>query len=362
MLMATDVTILDRPAGETDNSAQVEDRIVIVCRGIIPETPDTKSYLFARADGRPVSFRAGQFLTFHFPIAGEEVVRSYSISSSAACVGLISVTVKRIEGGLVSNWLFNKLAVGDTIEVDEPAGLFVPTDHVRSPLLLISAGSGITPMASTLRTLADRGADADVIHIHFAQSLEDMTFLDEMQHWSRRLPRARIIPVATRPRPGTAWIGPTGRISLPLLQALAPDVSRRIVFCCGPQGFMEQTRALAVDAGVSPDAYHEESFCPLEPGSASDTTETGTTFKVHFSKSQASINCGPETTLARAASAANVRLQTSCGQGICGTCRTKLVSGTVDMSHKGGIKEREIDQGWILACCSRPTSDVVIDR
>lgn len=85
-------------------------------------------------------------------------------------------------------------------------------------------------------------------------------------------------------------------------------------------------------------------------------------FKVHFRRAQVTAHCVAETRLVWAANAAGVRLQTACGQGICGTCRTRLISGTVDMSHKSGIKQYEIDQGWILACRSCPISDIVIDR
>lgn len=364
--MAIDAAALEQAlpgADRTFPSGIDTDRLHLVCRAIVPETQDAKSYFFATQPSRPIAFRPGQFLTFRFRIDGEEVIRSYSISSSAAVAGPISATVKRIGDGLVSNWLFDNLRVGDHVEAEGPGGIFVPADFAVSPLLLISAGSGITPMASTMRTFADRHNDIDVVHIHFARSGEEMMFLHEMLQWARRLPRARIVPIATRPPPGSGWVGPTGRINLSLLHALVPDLPHRTAFCCGPQAFMEEARALLLEAGVPENAYHEESFCPFRQENAADAAaEAAAAFRINFRRSQITVNCGEGTTLARAAHSGGVRLQTACGQGICGTCRTKLVSGTVDMSHQGGIKQREIDQGWILPCCSRPTSNIVLDR
>jgi ferredoxin len=85
-------------------------------------------------------------------------------------------------------------------------------------------------------------------------------------------------------------------------------------------------------------------------------------FTVHFSRTGRSISCASDTFILSAANAAGVRLPCSCTKGMCGTCKSKLVSGTVHMSANGGIRQREIDAGLILTCCSRPTSDLVIDR
>jgi glycine betaine catabolism B len=337
--------------------------VVLVCRAIVPETPDAKSYLFGAADGRRLPFAAGQFLTVTFSIAGEPVIRCYTIASSSARDATVAITVKRVAGGRISNWLFEQMRVGDTVTAEGPLGFFTPWTRPSEPLLFLSAGSGITPLASAMRSAVDLGIDPDVVFIHAARSPEAMIFRDEYAVWARALPRARVIALATQPRPGSGWVGPSGRLDAALLQALVPDLARRSVFCCGPGPFMDMAKRAALGAGVPADAFHEESFAAFDPAEELSAREPApTVFDITFRRSGRTIPCPADATIVKAAQAARIPIVTSCGKGICGTCRTKLVSGTVAMSHNGGIKQREIDQGFILACCSRPTSALVLDR
>lgn len=346
------------PEGQADDLP-----LALLCRAVIPETSTAKSYVFALPNGDRLPFDPGQFMTFTVTANGRSHTRCYSISSSASRDALIAISVKRVSGGLVSNWLFDHLRVGDTVKAEGPVGLFTPGPRPSSPLLLLSAGSGITPVASMMRTFADRALDLDVVFLHFARSPEEVLFGDEMTSWAKVLPRAKIVVVATRPAPGSGWVGPTGRLSAKLLDGLVPDVARRMLFCCGPQPFMAAAKAMALDLGIAPDAIHEESFAGFDPADEiGEARPSQTIFALEFGRTKRTIPCPAETTVVKAAHAAKVPIQTSCGKGICGTCRVKLVSGKVDMRHNGGIKPREIDQGWILACCSKPLSDLVIDK
>jgi ferredoxin-NADP reductase len=339
--------------------------IVVTCVAITQETDQAKTYVFRPDDGRRVGFEPGQFMNLTFAIGRTPHTRSYSISSSSQRGHTFSITVKRVEGGLVSNWLFNELRVGDRITAEGPVGAFT-SGHVSSnALLFLSAGSGITPLASMMRSLIDAGANGDVAFLHFASSPEEMIFLAEMGVWSRSLPRARIIPICTRPKAHSGWLGPVGRLNRALLLGLVPDLAARRIFCCGPEGFMAEAKRIALNEGLSGDAFHEESFAAfdaLAESGAEDLAETTQSFELEFMRTKRTIECAPGSTILKAAQKAKIPIQTSCGKGICGTCRIKLVSGTVDMAHGGGIKQREIDQGWILACCSRPTSDLRIEK
>lgn len=332
------------------------------CIAIRAETPSARSYDFARSDGAGLAFDPGQFLNLVFRIDGCDHLRSYSISSSAARADRVSITVKRVAGGRVSNWLFDHLRVGDTVAAMAPAGAFCCGPQPGGPLLFLTAGSGITPAASMLRSMIDHGAEADLVLIHFADRPEEMIFHAEMAHWARHLPRARIVPVVTRPPAWSGWVGPVGRLSGSLLHGLVPDLAARRLFCCGPAGFMEQAVTLARAAGLPDDRIITESFDSAAPPEAGPVAPAATGFAVSFARSGRQARIAAEGTVLQAAKAAEVRIVTSCNKGVCGTCRVKLLSGTVEIDHKGGIRQREIDQGFILACCSRPRSDLVIDR
>jgi ferredoxin len=145
---------------------------------------------------------------------------------------------------------------------------------------------------------------------------------------------------------------------------------------------MKAVRELLDEAGFERTRYHEESFsfealpvdvladaqqamnvdAETESESESTSEQTAGTFSISFAKSRREIRCGATQPVLDAARTAGLRLPASCTQGMCGTCKVKLVSGEVDMKHNGGIRQREIDQGMVLLCCSRPKSDLVIDK
>ena len=148
----------------------------------------------------------------------------------------------------------------------------------------------------------------------------------------------------------------------------APDFLERKVYTCGPAPYMAAVRALLAAGGYPMANYHEESFAfeslSTEAEAGHDAGDTGqkASFNVSFSRSGDNVACAVDQTILAAARAAGMRMPSSCTQGLCGTCKTKMVSGQVDMHHAGGIRQREIDQGFILPCCSKPLSDIVLER
>ena len=123
------------------------------------------------------------------------------------------------------------------------------------------------------------------------------------------------------------------------------------------------------EAGFDMARYHQESFdfAELSPSEAGAVIEAEIAaasdgFRIEFAESKRVIQCGPDMTILAAAKAAGLHLPSSCTRGMCGTCKSRLISGSVDMQHAGGIRQREIDQGLALLCCSKPISDVVVDR
>jgi glycine betaine catabolism B len=379
----------DSDADETLECCQVRD-----------ETHDVKSFFFRAPSERAFVFEPGQFITLELDIDGESINRCYTISSPPTRPHTISITVKRVPGGKVSNWLHDNLRAGTKIRVLGPSGEFTCARHPARKFLFLSAGSGITPLMSMSRAHHELGEDSDIVFVHSARTPDDIIFARELDLIASNQAHFRTAFVCERVGARTNWPGVTGFLTLPLLKLIAPDFMEREIFICGPAPYMQAVRHLLDEGGFDRRHYHEESFSfetvsevaaqlttahvadalqyasvPVTSESFAETraeasgfdpapvpVETETRFKVSFAKSHREIECGSGQHVLDAAKKAGVRLPASCTQGMCGTCKVKLVSGEVSMKHAGGIRQREIDQGMVLLCCSKPLTDLVVDK
>jgi glycine betaine catabolism B len=346
-----------------------EEDDVLVCRAVRQETHDVKTFVFSGRSPRRHNYKPGQFITLDLTIGGQVVNRCYTLSSSPTRQHLISITTKRFAGGVVSPWMHDTMKPGVEIRAMGPMGEFNCVDHASAngKYLLLSAGSGITPLMSMARSFHDLALGTDVLFLHSARSPEDIIFRDELAIMARS-PGFRAVPICEHDSPAESWTGLRGRLSLPMLELAVPDFREREVFACGPAPYMAGARALLGQAGFDMARYHEESFSfeDLAPADAAvappANTDTVPRYKVEFTKSRRVIEVAGDTHVLAAARAAGMRLPSSCTRGLCGTCKSRLISGEVAMQHQGGIRQREIDQGMVLICCSKPLSDLVIDR
>ncbi|MFM0122944.1 hybrid-cluster NAD(P)-dependent oxidoreductase [Paraburkholderia sp. RL18-101-BIB-B] len=376
----------------------------LVCCQVRQETHDVKSFFFRAPSGRAFVFEPGQFITLELEIDGESINRCYTISSPPTRPHTISITVKRVPGGKVSNWLHDNLHAGAEVRVLGPSGEFTCARHPARKFLFLSAGSGITPLMSMSRAHHELGEDSDIVFVHSARTPDDIIFARELDLIASNQAHFRTAFVCERLGARTNWPGVTGFLTLPLLKLIAPDYLEREIFTCGPAPYMQAVRNLLDEGGFDRSHYHEESFSfetvsevaaqlttvhvadalqgALAPVTADSfieareeasgftpasapapvSVETETRFKVSFARSNREIECGSAQHVLDAAKKAGVRLPASCTQGMCGTCKVKLVSGEVAMKHAGGIRQREIDQGMVLLCCSKPLSDLVVDK
>ncbi|KAA1008158.1 2Fe-2S iron-sulfur cluster binding domain-containing protein [Paraburkholderia panacisoli] len=374
----------------------------LVCCHVRNETHDVRSFFFRAPSERAFVFEPGQFITLELEIDGEAINRCYTISSPPTRPHTISITVKRVPGGKVSNWLHDHLHAGMQVRVLGPSGEFTCARHPARKFLFLSAGSGITPLMSMSRAHHELGEDSDIVFVHSARTPDDIIFARELDLIASNQAHFRTAFVCERVGARTNWPGVTGFLSLPLLKLIAPDFLEREVFTCGPAPYMQAVRKLLDEGGFDRGHYHEESFsfetvsevaaqlttmhvadglqhanAPVTAGSFAEAhaqaaefepppeaapVETETRFKVSFVKSHREIECASGQHVLDAAKKSGVRLPASCTQGMCGTCKVKLVSGEVAMKHAGGIRQREIDQGMVLLCCSKPLSDLVVDK
>jgi ferredoxin-NADP reductase len=340
---------------------------VLVCRQVRVETHDVKSFIFSGRTPKLFRFEPGQFLTLDLEIDGQQINRCYTISSAPTRPHLVSITVKRVPGGPVSNWLHDNLKPGAEIRAVGPMGVFSASNHPAPKYLFLSGGSGITPLMSMARTQHDLALNPDIVFVHAARSPTDIIFRAELGLMERNLPGFRVAAICEGDSADERWAGYRGRLSLPMLKLIAPDFESREIFTCGPAPFMAAVRNILGEAGFDMSRYHEESFnfAELDAETVEEVVEAEAglqTFKVEFTRSKRVIECDANTFVLDAARRAGMRLPSSCTKGLCGTCKSKLVSGAVDMKHAGGIRQREIDQGQVLICCSKPLGDLVIDR
>jgi ferredoxin-NADP reductase len=364
-------TPMDSPAPDSVRSLpplwQADEDDVLVCCQRRQETDDVVSFLFRPRNPALFRFDAGQFLTLELEIDGETINRCYTISSSPTRPDRLSITVKRTPGGVVSNWLHDNLQPGMSLHALGPAGEFCASHHPAQKYLFLSGGSGITPLMSMSRSAHDLAEPCDIVFVHSARTPRDIIFRTELGLMAANQPGFRTAFVCERRDGEPGWAAPTGFLNLPLLKLIAPDFAEREVFCCGPAPYMAAVRAMLAEAGFDMRRYHEESFNfadggEAEAGAEVPAAETGEGHAVEFAKSGVTLRCAPGQSVLEAARAAGLRLPSSCTKGVCGTCKSRLVSGQVDMKHGGGIRQREIDQGLFLPCCSTPLTDLVLDR
>ncbi|AHC99523.1 hybrid-cluster NAD(P)-dependent oxidoreductase [Leisingera methylohalidivorans] len=326
----------------------------LICKAVIGETHDCKTLVFEDAQSRSFDFKPGQYVTFSFRIGGKTHVRAYSISSTPTRPHNIQVTVKRVPGGLVSNHLNDEIRPGAEIEIADISGSFNWIDIPCDKPLLLSGGSGVTPVMSMLQYITDVTLPKDVVFVHFARSPEDIIFRDQLEFLAKRFRNVTVHLVAdTADDP--AFDGETGQISAALMQRLVPDHAERSIFMCGPEGFMKAARAVAGEIPFA--AVHEESFG--EKITIEETTGTGG--EVFFSLSGRNGHCAEGETLLEAALSAGVWIDSACQQGVCGNCKVMLTQGQVETQEMGGLQPGEAEAGYVLACCSWPKGAVALD-
>jgi len=349
-------------------------RHLVRCVRVIRETWDVKTFCFNAEQSIMFFFKPGQFVTLELEIDGEQVMRSYTISSSPSVPYSFSITVKRVPGGRVSNWLHDNLKEQDELAVHGPVGNFNCIDHSAEKVLLLSGGVGITPLMSMARWYFDTNADVDMQFVHSARTPNDVIFQRELEHMCSRVKNFNLSVISERIEIGQAWNGYRGFLDQAKLEMIVPDYMSRRIFCCGPTPYMRAIKQLLIDNGFDMDFYHEESFGATPADVTQEALEhaeiavkeaeeikDADMFTVEFTETGMSVQVPPGETVHAAAGRLGLNIPKACGVGICGTCKVLKKNGDVDIQHNGGITDEDLAEGYILSCCSTPTSDLVIE-
>src|SRR4051794_2653791 len=303
----------------------------------------------------------GQYLTVRIrPEDGQRsVLRNYSMSGPPGA-GYYRITVKREHDGVASGWLHSRLAVGDQLDIAAPRGTFI-LDGTHSPVLLISAGIGATPVLAMLHALAQEHSDREIWWLHGARSRRDQAFASESRTLLDSLPNVRTHIYYSRPG--------AGRLTPALLTQLELPRDAQ-AYLCGPAPFMDEISAGLAAIGLDASNTHTEPFGPAPgstPGIAATPAraphppagEPGTGATIEFARSNLAIPwSGDYASLLELAEACDVPVRWSCRTGVCHSCETTLIAGTLD--YEPDPVEPPAD-GSALICCSRPREDVVLD-
>ncbi|HEY0213280.1 MAG TPA: hybrid-cluster NAD(P)-dependent oxidoreductase [Paenirhodobacter sp.] len=343
------------------------DAELLECAMVVPETVDSATFTFRAPSGAWFDYQPGQFVTLDLPAPGGNVQRTYTISSSPSRPLSISITVKAQEGSIGTRWMLDHLKPGMRIKAFGPLGVFTNQRHPARKYLFISAGSGITPMMAMTTWAWDSGEMPDIAFVHAARSPSDIIFRERLEQMANRVPGLQLRFTVSRPDPFRAWHGYLGRLNQIMLGLMAPDYLDREVFCCGPDAFMTSVREMLIALGFDMEHYHQESFgAPVlseadEPVLQDVIPEENAQAEVIFTDSGVSASCAETDTILAVAKRSGLNIPSGCTFGLCGTCKVKKVSGEVHMVHNGGISDEDIDEGYILACCSNPMGRVEIE-
>ncbi|WP_068274206.1 ferredoxin reductase [Aldersonia kunmingensis] len=312
------------------------------------DTPDTVT-LELRPTRQWRGFTAGQFVTVGVVVDGVRHTRCYSPACSQhRADGRIELTIKAQEGGVVSPYLHREARPGMVVHLSQSAGEFVLPAQRPERVLLISGGSGITPVLSMLRTLCDENYDGAVTFLHYAYTDRDVPYADELQWLAAERPNVDVVIAYTDQEVGGDLHGFFGAEHL---DAVAPWVDDAQAFLCGPPGLMRSVRDEFRARGIE-SRLHTEEFAPAPAVNADDATGT-----VRFGSSNVTAENNGASLLEQAEDA-GLTPAYGCRMGICFSCTAVKTSGCT-RNLRTGETDSDPDQP-IQLCVSAPVGDVEI--
>ena len=309
------------------------------------ETEDSATVTIKPGWGFSGDYQPGQYVGIGLRIDGRWHWRSYSLTSvPQRDKKLISITVKATPEGFLSTHLVNGVEPGTIVRLAAPKGDFALPDPPPAKLLLVTAGSGITPVMAMLRSMAQRGQTSDVVHIHSAPSADDVIFHDELRQPARRARRTTAASAADR----------RGRdiSTSQSLDGIVPDWKERPTWACGPPAMLDTIEKVWADAGVPDEQLHMERFVIAR------TDKGGEGGTVTFAISDKTIEVDGATSLLEAGEQVGIQMPFGCRMGICQTCVLPLESGHV-RDFRSGNEHGEGDR--IQTCISAASGDCTIN-
>jgi len=325
------------------SARELRGRVVSVNR----ETADSATLVVRPGWGFSFDYQPGQYVGIGVLIDGRWRWRSYSLTSAPVVAGdrrdrTISITVKAMPEGFLSSHLVDGIAAGTVVRLADPQGNFVMPDPAPEKVLFVTAGSGVTPVMSMLRTLVRHDQITDIVHVHSAPTAPDVLFADELAALQREHPGYRLRVRATRV---------DGRLNLDRLDDEVPDWRERQVWACGPEAMLADAERVWTRAGIA-DRLHLERFA------VSRAAPHGAGGTITFARSGKTVAADAATSVLEAGEGVGELMPFGCRMGICQSCVVELVDGHV-RDLRTGV---EHDPGTrIQTCVSSPSGDCVVN-
>jgi len=321
---------------------------------VVDETADARSFVLDVPPGLEEAFAyaAGQFCAFRATIGGERVVRCYSMSSSPDVGDRFTITVKRVAGGKMSNWMNDALAAGGAIEATRPAGRFV-LRPAESPIVAFAGGSGITPVLSIVKTALATTA-RDVVLVYANRAPGSVIFAEALERL-RAASRGRLALLHHLD-------SERGLLDAAACAALVGERTDADFYVCGPAPYMDVVAAGLAQRGIDPDQIFVERFeLPSGPAPPAESSETES-LVIRLGRRNHTLAYEPGDTVLEAARRAGLTPPFACERGNCATCMAHLEEGRVAMRVNDALSPDEVEAGWILTCQAVPlTREVVVD-
>jgi ferredoxin-NADP reductase len=322
------------------------------------QTHDARTLRFQVLNEKRLSVKPGQFLTFHWTIDGQRISRPYTICSSPIREDYVEITSKRMKNGCVSVFLNEQAKPGLGVQASGPYGEFYFDEALHKSIVLIAAGSGITPMISMLSYIDDLKLPNPVTLLYFVRTHQDIIFQNELARLRRSLPNFKCEVCLSRS--DAAWKGHSGRITEEFVLQQVPDLDSPTFFLCGPEVFMGSAHKILSTLGISKDRILQESFGQNEGSTVPNPREAGTAETLVFIHSNKVCQASAGSTLLELAEKNGVQIPYGCRQGLCGTCSTRVLSGVVQMDVEDGLTDKQKSAGYVLPCVSRIKGTVVV--
>jgi len=337
-------------------------RIRLRVAKIIDETSSTKTLRLVPEDGYLPPFLAGQYIALFIDTGEIQTARPYSISSPPNQTGYYDITIRRVEGGLVSNYLLDEVKTGDRLESSGPAGNFYhnPVFHDRT-MVCLAGGSGITPFMSMIREVAECGLDRTIYLIYGNRNLHDAIFHDELQAMSSRFENIIYLPVIENPPGG--YEGRSGFITADLIGKTIDDLSDKTFYLCGPQGMYEFCLPELDKLGIAKRKIRKEVYgAPVNiwdyPGWPEEV-KSDQVFTVSMDGG-VTMEARAGEPLILALEKAGILIPSLCRSGECSMCRVKVLSGKVFQPAGVPVRKSDRKYGYVHSCVSYPLEDLEI--
>ena len=328
----------------------------LVCRARCDAVNECATFTLAAPEARRFDFHPGQFISLGVEIDGRTHWRAYSIATSPNRDEEIAISVKRVVGGRVSNWLLDHWQEGMALPALAPAGDFGLTRGAQPPprLAFFSAGSGITPLMSMTRWLLENDAPVEIDFFHSARNDADVLFADELLALAARHPNFRLHLFLTQPQgrlPGYA-----GRLDAARVHALLPEITGLGAWLCGQTAYMDDVANWLGELGVAPADIRRESYVAAPVEVAADAVK----HRVQVPAFGVDAEIAEGELLLDALERAGVPIVGACRTGVCGSCKCKVEGGAVNSTSTLPLTPEEVAEGVVLACSTTVSGGVSV--